>query len=145
MKKYLLMLLLLMAAACVPSPFQATWYLVRDGADNTSTMHVVVLNRGSERQFVENVILNHATINGVETGWQLNGPGRYLDPGEVVSRPVTSFTAISQGTPTAQTWECRVPMRVDVIMDGRKSRPAEMSGVMPNRLIEDWEKGCPRK
>ena len=75
----------------------------------------------------------------------MNGPGRYLEPGKIVSRPVMRFTAISQGTPTTHAWECRVPLRVEVVTEGRKSEPAEISGVMPNRLIEDWEKGCPKE
>ena len=126
-------------------PFQATWYLVRDGAENTSTMHIVVLNQSSERQFVENVILNHMTIDGKDMGWQLKGPGRYLDPGEVISRPITRFSAISQGTSTSSAWQCRVPLSVEVVTEGHASKLAKMAGVMPNRLIEDWEKGCPKE
>ena len=135
--------LLWLGTSCVQAPhtFEATWYMVKDGSENKPSMYVAIVNKSPEEQEVTGVVLNPKE-GSQDSGWHLRDtvfPVK-LGPGDVISRPVTSFTLYNNNT---DRWECRVPVSI-VVKKGENSDTAEMAGGMPSALPAMWQLGCPK-
>lgn len=139
------LIFLLSGCASQRSPFQATWYLVDEGAVSGPPkleMYLAILNRSSELLKVNGVVLN-AAEDSRQTGWQLNfSSGRELEPGEILFRPVTDFTRTKPGSTETVVWKCRIPVAVTVLLEPDRRVHADTIGTMPSSVPEGWQSQC---